>query len=100
MSFPFFQPYQLPNTNTKTHRYADTPISFKSVSRRKQRKQMRETLRGNVRQISGENNKNLKKKTSQQTNSNVGEQIIDDVAPQFIPNNESWLFKMNSISNE
>jgi hypothetical protein len=61
---------------------------------------MRETLRGNVRQISGENNKNLKKKAFQQINSNVGEKIINEVAPQFIPNNESWLLKLNSISNE
>jgi len=100
MSFLFIQQPKLSNTNTQPHRYVDTPVSFKNVSRRKQRKQKRETVRGNVRQISGENNKNLKKKSTPQINSNVGKYIIDEVTPQFIPNNESWLLKMNSISNE
>ena len=97
MSFQFLQP-QLPNITTQTHRYVDTPVSFKSGSRRKQRKQTRENRRANVREISGENNKNLKKKHVQENNSNNGEDIVDDVVPQFIPNNESWYLRMNSIS--
>jgi len=100
MSFQFLQP-QLPKINTQTQRYVDTPVSFKSVSRRKQRKQMRQTLRGNDRQIAGDTNKNqnLKKTPSQQID-NIGRyDIINQIPDQFIPSNESWHQKMNSISS-
>ena len=95
MSFQFLKP-QLPKINTQPHRYADAPVSFKSVSRRKQRKQMRQTLRANARQLSGQNNMNIKKKHSTNTNSNTDEHI-DEIPPQFIPNNDSWHLRMNTI---
>ena len=96
-SFQFLQP-QLPKIKTQTQRFVDTPVSHKTVSLRKQRKQMRHTLRGNDRQISGELNKNLKKKSTQQIENISKYDIINEIPPQFIPSNESWHQKMNSIS--
>lgn len=101
-SFFQTQPIQIQqNTSTQSSSksFVNTPVTHKTSSRKMQRRQQNKGQRACVRELSGPQNKNLKKNNQQKEIYYDKIDTIIQIKPQFIPNNESWYNKMNTISS-